>query len=230
MPEPVPPLSETGWNDPRPLSLNCTVRDEHGATRKLALRCADHRGSRSGSADLAMTLDERRAAFPPAARLDHGVGDDVFRGHVVRVGRRYTVGMRLLRARVELLSSAWSGSPARCVDAGDKLVRRWSRWVIYGRPIYSFFRTSPRGRSRTSRFRSAECGLFISRSAAGGTLSMISRAETSTPISWFKDSGSGGESFPRTEDCELTAAVHIRSLQLTMPFGAPPTMVIAPGR
>src|SRR5436305_9966270 len=32
VPEPVPPLDETGWNDRRPLSLGCTVRDEHGAT------------------------------------------------------------------------------------------------------------------------------------------------------------------------------------------------------
>ena len=31
MPEPVPPLSQTGWDDPRPLSLGCTVRDEHGS-------------------------------------------------------------------------------------------------------------------------------------------------------------------------------------------------------
>jgi len=37
VPEPVPPLEETGWNDPRPLSLGCTVRDEHNATRKLPL-------------------------------------------------------------------------------------------------------------------------------------------------------------------------------------------------
>src|SRR3982751_2498585 len=37
VPEPVPPLATTGWNDPRPLSLGCTVRDERGATRKLPL-------------------------------------------------------------------------------------------------------------------------------------------------------------------------------------------------
>jgi len=65
MPEPVPPLSESGWNDPRPLSLNCTVRDEHGATRKLPLGALITEGQeRFGG--LAMTLAERRNAFPPA--------------------------------------------------------------------------------------------------------------------------------------------------------------------
>jgi hypothetical protein len=66
MPEPVPPLSETGWDDPRPLSLGCTVRDEHGATRKLPLGALVTEGQeRFGG--LAMTLDERRKSFPPAA-------------------------------------------------------------------------------------------------------------------------------------------------------------------
>lgn len=66
MPEPVPPLSASGWNDPRPLSLNCTVRDEHGATRKLPLGALVTEGQeRFGG--LAMTLAERRHAFPPAA-------------------------------------------------------------------------------------------------------------------------------------------------------------------
>jgi hypothetical protein len=65
MPEPVPPLSETGWNDPRPLSLGCTVRDEHGATRKLPLGALITEGQeRFGG--LAMTLEERRKSFPPA--------------------------------------------------------------------------------------------------------------------------------------------------------------------
>jgi hypothetical protein len=65
MPEPVPPLSETGWNDPRPLSLGCTVRDEHGATRKLPLGALITEGQeRFGG--LAMTLEERRRSFPPA--------------------------------------------------------------------------------------------------------------------------------------------------------------------
>jgi hypothetical protein len=66
MPEPVPSLSHTGWNDPRPLSLGCTVRDEHGATRKLPLGALVTEGQeRFGG--LAMTLDERRQAFPAAA-------------------------------------------------------------------------------------------------------------------------------------------------------------------
>ena len=66
IPEPVPNLSNTGWNDPRPLSLGCTVRDEHGATRKLPLGALITEGQeRFGG--LAMTLDERRKAFPPAA-------------------------------------------------------------------------------------------------------------------------------------------------------------------
>jgi hypothetical protein len=65
MPEPVPPFSETGWDDPRPLSLGCTVRDEHGATRKLPLGALVTEGQeRYGG--LAMTLEERRANFPPA--------------------------------------------------------------------------------------------------------------------------------------------------------------------
>jgi hypothetical protein len=64
MPEPVPALSRTGWNDPRPLSLGCTVRDEHGATRKLPLGALITEGQdRVGG--LAMTLEERRHSFPP---------------------------------------------------------------------------------------------------------------------------------------------------------------------
>ncbi len=66
MPEPVPPTSETGWNDPRPLSLGCTVRDEHGATRKLPLGALITEGQeRFGG--LAMTLEERRKSFPAEA-------------------------------------------------------------------------------------------------------------------------------------------------------------------
>lgn len=65
MPEPVPPLSQTGWDDPRPLSLGCSVRDEHGATRKLPLGALVTDGQeRFGG--LAMTLEERRKSFPPA--------------------------------------------------------------------------------------------------------------------------------------------------------------------
>jgi hypothetical protein len=66
MPKPAPMLAQTGWNDPRPLSLNCTVRDEHGATRKLPLGALVTEGQeRFGG--LAMTLEERRHAFPAAA-------------------------------------------------------------------------------------------------------------------------------------------------------------------
>jgi gamma-D-glutamyl-L-lysine dipeptidyl-peptidase len=66
MPEPLPSLSQTGWDDPRPLSLGCTVRDEHGATRKLPLGALVTEGQeRFGG--LAMTLEERRKNFPPAA-------------------------------------------------------------------------------------------------------------------------------------------------------------------
>ena len=66
VPEPVPPLSDTGWNDPRPLSLGCTVRDEHNATRKLPLGALITAGQeRVGG--LAMSLDERRHSFPPHA-------------------------------------------------------------------------------------------------------------------------------------------------------------------
>jgi hypothetical protein len=66
VPEPVPPLSETGWNDPRPLSLGCTVRDEHNATRKLPLGALITAGQeRVGG--LAMSLEERRHNFPGQA-------------------------------------------------------------------------------------------------------------------------------------------------------------------
>ena len=66
MPEPVPALAQTGWNDPRPLSLGCAVRDEHGATRKLPLGALVTEGqARFGG--LAMTLEERRKSFPPEA-------------------------------------------------------------------------------------------------------------------------------------------------------------------
>ena len=66
MPDPVPPLSQTGWNDPRPLSLGCTVRDEHGATRKLPLGALITEGQERISG-LAMSLEERRHSFPALA-------------------------------------------------------------------------------------------------------------------------------------------------------------------
>jgi len=66
IPEPVPAPANTGWDDPRPLSLGCTVRDAQGATRKLPLGALITDGQeRFGG--LAMTLDERRHSFPPSA-------------------------------------------------------------------------------------------------------------------------------------------------------------------
>jgi gamma-D-glutamyl-L-lysine dipeptidyl-peptidase len=59
-------LENTGWDDARPLSLGCTVRDEHGATRKLPLGALITEGQeRVGG--LAMTLAERRTSFPSEA-------------------------------------------------------------------------------------------------------------------------------------------------------------------
>lgn len=59
----------TGWDDARPLSLGCTVRDSAGATRKLPLGALITNGeARIGG--LAMTLEERRATFP-------GTGDGI---------------------------------------------------------------------------------------------------------------------------------------------------------
>lgn len=59
-------LADTGWDDARPLSLGCTVRDEHAATRKLPLGALITEGQeRVGG--LAMTLAERRKSFPSEA-------------------------------------------------------------------------------------------------------------------------------------------------------------------
>jgi gamma-D-glutamyl-L-lysine dipeptidyl-peptidase len=52
----------TGWDDPRPLSLGCTVRDASGSTRKLPLGALITDGEQR-SAGLAMTLTERRQTF-----------------------------------------------------------------------------------------------------------------------------------------------------------------------
>lgn len=63
IPEPVPAPANTGWDDPRSLSLGCTVRDAQGATRKLPLGALITEGEeRYGG--LAMTLEERRTSFP----------------------------------------------------------------------------------------------------------------------------------------------------------------------
>lgn len=65
IPGPVPPPAQTGWDDPRPLSLGCMVRDAQGATRRLPLGALITDGEvRCGG--LAMTLEERRHSFPRA--------------------------------------------------------------------------------------------------------------------------------------------------------------------
>ncbi len=53
----------TGWDDLRPLSLGCTVRDPNGSVRKLPLGALITNGEQRTSG-LAMTLEERRQAFP----------------------------------------------------------------------------------------------------------------------------------------------------------------------
>src|SRR5258705_11970105 len=79
MPEPVPQLSRTGWNDSRPLSLGCTVRDEHGATRKLPLGALITEGQeRFGG--LALTLEEGQKAFPPGPDPITAAGGTLFVG------------------------------------------------------------------------------------------------------------------------------------------------------
>jgi hypothetical protein len=66
IPDPVPSPANTGWDDPRPLSLGCTVRDAQGATRKLPLGALITEGQER-CAGMAMTLEERRRSFPPLA-------------------------------------------------------------------------------------------------------------------------------------------------------------------
>ncbi|MBA3467846.1 MAG: C40 family peptidase, partial [Gemmatimonadaceae bacterium] len=63
VPDPVPAPADTGWDDPRPLSLGCTVRDARGATRKLPLGALITAGEERSSG-LAMSLEERRHSFP----------------------------------------------------------------------------------------------------------------------------------------------------------------------
>lgn len=53
----------TGWEDPRPVSLGCTVRESDGSTRKLPLG-AIITGGEVRTSGLAMTLEERRRTFP----------------------------------------------------------------------------------------------------------------------------------------------------------------------
>lgn len=53
----------SGWDDPRALSLGCTVREANGSTRKLPLGALLN-DDEERTAGLAMTLDERRRTFP----------------------------------------------------------------------------------------------------------------------------------------------------------------------
>jgi hypothetical protein len=62
VPDASRPLT-TGWDDPDPLSLGCTVRDASGSTRKLPLGAILNTGEER-TAGLAMTLEERRRTFP----------------------------------------------------------------------------------------------------------------------------------------------------------------------
>ena len=53
----------SGWNDPRPLSLGCTVRETSGVTKRLPLGAlVEERDVLTGGT--AISLDERRARFP----------------------------------------------------------------------------------------------------------------------------------------------------------------------
>jgi gamma-D-glutamyl-L-lysine dipeptidyl-peptidase len=69
----------TGWDDERPLSLGCTVRDATGATRKLPLGALITEGeARIGG--LAMTLEERRRTFPATGDGITASGQTYFEG------------------------------------------------------------------------------------------------------------------------------------------------------
>jgi len=69
----------TGWDDPRPLSLGCTVRDESGATRKLPLGALITDGE-ARTAGLAMSLAERRRTFPGTGDAITASGQTYFEG------------------------------------------------------------------------------------------------------------------------------------------------------
>jgi hypothetical protein len=69
----------TGWDDPRPLSLGCTVRDPSGATRKLPLGALITDGEQR-SAGLAMSLEERRQTFPGTGDAITASGQTYFEG------------------------------------------------------------------------------------------------------------------------------------------------------
>jgi hypothetical protein len=69
----------TGWDDPRPLSLGCTVRDATGATRKLPLGALITDGE-ARTSGLAMTLDDRRRTFPCTGDSITASGQTYFEG------------------------------------------------------------------------------------------------------------------------------------------------------
>lgn len=68
-----------GWDDPRPLSLGCTVRDPNGATRKLPLGALITNGE-ARTSGLAMTLEERRRTFPATGDSITASGQTYFEG------------------------------------------------------------------------------------------------------------------------------------------------------
>ena len=175
MPEPVPPLAETGWNDPRPLSLGCTVRDEHGATRKLPLGALITEGQeRFGG--LAMTSTSGATRFRRSADSITASAMTFFEGTSYEWGGVTPWGCDCSGPGVELISSARRARTARRVDAGDDGRRRWIPCVDLRPADLLFFSDEPEGRSRTSPSRSAERGSFTSRSVAGATRSMISQS------------------------------------------------------
>jgi hypothetical protein len=69
----------TGWDDARPLSLGCTVRDASGATRKLPLGALITDGE-ARTSGLAMTLEERRQTFPATGDAITASGQTYFEG------------------------------------------------------------------------------------------------------------------------------------------------------
>lgn len=69
----------TGWDDERPLSLGCTVRDASGATRKLPLGALITDGeTRIGG--LAMALEERTRTFPATGDAITATAETYFEG------------------------------------------------------------------------------------------------------------------------------------------------------
>lgn len=78
VPESDAPLL-TGWDDPRPLSLGCAVRDSSGSTRKLPLGALIASGEERTSG-LAMALEERRQTFPGTGNAITATAQTYFEG------------------------------------------------------------------------------------------------------------------------------------------------------